>query len=833
MGNNESNPLLPDTETTINIQGEDKEEIPFNVPKNNNLKTLLLSNNRIKTLPPDLEQLETLDLSNNQLRNVDFSNATVNYPNLKKLHISQNDLKNLPNIVYSFQNLTDLEAERNSFQDSPNDFTKFSKLENIDLFLNLYNEIPLFPNSLVSLNMGFNKLSTLNISLENLRELRLPGNKIGIFSPESRFPNLRVLDLSMNLLPNLDFRISDVFPKLESFYLSFNFLETFPSSFPETIERIDLSNNVLNIWEEDLDNLTNLKTLDVSNNKLTKVPKLPKNIHKFNAEFNNLVEVSSFDMKEVNSIQLNNNKFTSIPSLAECASTTLIIKNNQINEIDTSKIGQKVIKLDFTCNLIHEVPVEVFLIQKIQTLNITKNNVSSLPDGISSSSISALYLNENPISELPDLPVGLMTLSCINCNFDKIPESIYSLKRLQIFDFSNNKLTKIEKFPPARKIYLSCNQIETITKINEEMVILDLSHNKLTELDLIPAKEEGDSQDDDFMMLQELDVSHNQLKNIHFNNLPVLNLFKLSHNQLDGFVLDFSKLPSLKVCDITFTNIKPINSKTIPKTISELATSDEKLFKSVNSMKIKLFQPSRCGYSETCGARSSMEDALIIRENIAPNVNIYAVIDGHGGSATASFASFLVPSLFMEEGEKSISAFSSVCRKLIEKLRSNNIRDGATIAFTIVSKTQVSYASLGDTRALIVHKNGSIDPLTVDHKPTDPSERDMIRDNKSFVSDQRTAGVLAVSRSLGDFLIQGVSHLPDIKSRDLKETDSRLIIACDGVFDVLTPHEVGQIAIQEKDVNKAAVKIRNIAISRLSSDNISVIVVDLEKEWSE
>ena len=830
MGNNESYPLLSDTETAINIQGEDREDIPFNVQKNNNLKTLLLSNNRIKILPQELLKLETLDLSNNQLSKLTLNDLSLNYPNLKKLYISQNDLKELPNVINSFENLTDLSADRNCFQDQPNDFTKFTKLENVDLFLNLYSEIPQFPNSLVSLNMGFNKLSILNISLENLRELRLPGNKIGIFSPNSRFPNLRVLDLSMNLLPDLDFRICDVFPKLESFYLSFNFLETFPSSFPETIERIDISNNVLSIWNDDLDNLNNLKTLDVSNNKLTKVPKLPKNIHNFNAECNNLVEVSSFDMKEVNSIQLNNNNFTSIPSLSECAATTLIIKNNQINEIDISKIGEKVIKLDFTSNLIHNIPVELFLVKKIQTLNITKNNVTSLPDGISSSSISALYLNENPISELPNLPLGLTTLSCINCNFEKLPESIFSLKRIQIIDFSNNKIKAVEKFPPARKIYLSCNQIESIPKISDEIVILDISHNELTELDLTNANEEG-SPDDDFMMLQELDISHNHLKSITYDNLPVLNLLNMSHNDLDGCELNFSKLPSLKVCDITYTNVKTFPPNTIPKTITELATSNEKLFKKANSMMVKLFQPSRCGYSETCGARSTMEDALIIRENIIPNLNIYAVIDGHGGSATASIASFLVPSLFLEEKEKGISAFSSVCRKLIEKLRSSNIKDGATIAFTIVSKTQISYASLGDTRALIVHKDGTIDPLTVDHKPTDPSERDMIRDNKSFVSDQRTAGVLAVSRSLGDFMIQGVSHLPDIKSRDLKPTDSRLVIACDGVFDVLTPKEVGEIVINEKDVNKAAVKIRNIAISRLSGDNISVIVVDLEKEW--
>lgn len=819
MGNNESAPPLEQTEDEVDLEDQNLSMIPYNIPSNHPLKVLLLAHNRLELLPPFLENLVQLDVSYNELHKLDLDKIILDFPKLKNLMISGNQLHKIPNIIHSFTNLTDISADRNKLTDDSNSFKDFTKLENVDLFLNMYTEIPTMPDSLISLNMGFNYIREVNLSLPNLRELRLPGNNIKMISSDCFFPSLTVLELTMNNLDELP-PIKAIAPKLEKLNVSFNYLQAFPADFPVTIQKIDMSNNVINKWEESMEHLTNLKTLDVSHNHIPVVPKLPVQLQDFNAESNEISEVESFSTESIQSIQLNNNKFTTIPHLKDCGATSLTIAHNMLTEIDLTKIGGKINKLDFTDNLIKQIPLEVFLLDKLQTLNLTANGITKLPDGIKSSKLTSLYINENQISELPELPISLITLDAIKCLFTELPPQLMSLTRLASINFANNKIEKIGQFPQARHISLSCNKITEVAEVPESVTFLDLAHNEIKELTI----------GGDFSMLQELDVSHNKIEKLAFDSLPVIGTFKISHNPLTNFTLNLSKLPALKICDISATSMQKLPEK-IPTTIREFATSDENLFKKIKTQNIRLFQSTRCGYSEACGSRPSMEDALILRENVEPNLNIYAVIDGHGGTETAALSAYFIPHYFAEEKTKSIASFSSVVKRLIERLKKSSAHDGATIAFTIVTPTEIGCAYLGDTRALIVSKSGKVSPLSFDHKPTAPTEIALIRENCSFVSDKRTAGILAISRALGDFKVGGVVHIPDMTSRVIKEDDHRLVIACDGVFDVLTQEEVGKIVTEEPDVNKAAALVRNIALSRLTQDNVSVIVVDISKPW--
>jgi serine/threonine protein phosphatase PrpC len=103
----------------------------------------------------------------------------------------------------------------------------------------------------------------------------------------------------------------------------------------------------------------------------------------------------------------------------------------------------------------------------------------------------------------------------------------------------------------------------------------------------------------------------------------------------------------------------------------------------------------------------------------------------------------------------------------------------------------------------------------------------LVKENRSFVDKNRTAGVLPISRAIGDFGIRGVSRIPAMTKWNRQEDDFRLVLACDGVFDVIENDEVRPIIGQQKDVAKAAYLLRNIAFARGSQDNISVLVVDL------
>jgi serine/threonine protein phosphatase PrpC len=59
-----------------------------------------------------------------------------------------------------------------------------------------------------------------------------------------------------------------------------------------------------------------------------------------------------------------------------------------------------------------------------------------------------------------------------------------------------------------------------------------------------------------------------------------------------------------------------------------------------------------------------------------------------------------------------------------------------------------------------------------------------------------------------------------------------LVIGCDGVFDVLSNDDVGKLVKEEPNVHAAAALIKHAALSLHSQDNVSVVVVDLQKHVS-
>ena len=89
--------------------------------------------------------------------------------------------------------------------------------------------------------------------------------------------------------------------------------------------------------------------------------------------------------------------------------------------------------------------------------------------------------------------------------------------------------------------------------------------------------------------------------------------------------------------------------------------------------------------------------------------------------------------------------------------------------------------------------------MSNDHKPYDPEEKARIEDAGGTVQWKRVDGDLAVSRALGDFQYkcrpdlppekQKVSCEPDIKIWDRQTSDEVLLLACDGLWDVLSNQE--------------------------------------------
>jgi serine/threonine protein phosphatase PrpC len=296
----------------------------------------------------------------------------------------------------------------------------------------------------------------------------------------------------------------------------------------------------------------------------------------------------------------------------------------------------------------------------------------------------------------------------------------------------------------------------------------------------------------------------------------------MSHNPGLSFRLDFADFPLINTVDLFGTDVR---HNTPGLLIRELVTNDAKCAE--KSAQFRFYCGRRFGYSETIGRRPSMEDSLIIRESDKPNTpSLYGVIDGHGGFESSALSAYLIPIIFDKTDPKSISEIPSIIKEVNDRLSELKVKDGATLVLALVAPQWLGIAHLGDARAIIVKRDGYVTHLTNDHKPTDRSELDALRGSGAFIQSGRLDSSLAVSRAIGDFQVDGLFRIPDLKGYDVGEDDFRLVLACDGVFDVMDNEDVGGIVAECADVNAAAVRVRNEAVVRGSGDNVSVIVVD-------
>jgi serine/threonine protein phosphatase PrpC len=134
---------------------------------------------------------------------------------------------------------------------------------------------------------------------------------------------------------------------------------------------------------------------------------------------------------------------------------------------------------------------------------------------------------------------------------------------------------------------------------------------------------------------------------------------------------------------------------------------------------------------------------------------------------------------------------------------------------------------------------------TWDHKPDDPVELARIEAAGGFVTPSRPPrldGVLAVSRALGDFTWksdsegaaahQKVSCVPDIYEVTGLPAGALLILACDGIWDVMTSTEAATFIRDHVskdsfnvDLGKIAADLVRECLRRGSTDNMTAMVV--------
>jgi len=251
----------------------------------------------------------------------------------------------------------------------------------------------------------------------------------------------------------------------------------------------------------------------------------------------------------------------------------------------------------------------------------------------------------------------------------------------------------------------------------------------------------------------------------------------------------------------------------------------------------------RIGYADTIGRRPTMEDEIRVKGKLRTKdtEDYVAIFDGHGGKDVSEYAAehmHLVIAKKLDELANVEQALKQAFSELNEMIRSANKLGGSTALVAIFSEDKAYIANAGDSRAVLLKNNQTI-ALTVDHKPDTPTEEERIQNsggcvtrvaNKMGKTIARLNGMLAVSRALGDLFLQPhVTAEPEVYEFDLNANNQLLIMACDGVWDVLTNEETTELAFSEFDNPElGAIKIRDTALAKGSGDNISVIVIKFQ-----
>ncbi|KAG8871897.1 Protein phosphatase 2C 1 [Tulasnella sp. 331] len=136
-------------------------------------------------------------------------------------------------------------------------------------------------------------------------------------------------------------------------------------------------------------------------------------------------------------------------------------------------------------------------------------------------------------------------------------------------------------------------------------------------------------------------------------------------------------------------------------------------------------------------------------------------------------------------------------------------------------------ANVGDARA-VLSRGGKAIRLTYDHKGSDKAEVKRITEAGGFVLNNRVNGVLNVTRSLGDTAMKEfVVGSPYTSEMELIPEDEFLIIACDGLWDVVEDQRAVELIQHCQDPQQASEVLLKHALENFSHDNVTVLVVKL------
>ncbi|XP_034273647.1 leucine-rich repeat-containing protein 57 [Pantherophis guttatus] len=196
-----------------------------------------------------------------------------------------------------------------------------------------------------------------------------------------------------------------------------------------------LTGKGLSEFPEDLQKLaSNLRTIDLSNNKLESLPPF---IGKFSV---------------LKSLALNHNRLTVLPEdLCKLKKLEILhLNNNQLTRLPSSFGQLAALKtLSLSGNKLQTIPIQLCSLHHIDVVDLSRNQIQSIPDTIGELQAIELNLNQNQISQIssqisccPRLKVLRLEENCLELSV--LPQSILGDSQISLLAAEGN-LFEIKK----------------------------------------------------------------------------------------------------------------------------------------------------------------------------------------------------------------------------------------------------------------------------------------------------------------------------------------------------------------------------------------------------
>lgn len=218
-------------------------------------------------------------------------------------------------------------------------------------------------------------------------------------------------------------------------------------------------------------------------------------------------------------------------------------------------------------------------------------------------------------------------------------------------------------------------------------------------------------------------------------------------------------------------------------------------------------------------------------------IGLFGVFDGHGGSQAAEyvrknlFDNLVKHSKLITDTKAAIvETYQQTDSEFLQYIdESSQKHDAGTTASTaILVGERLLVANVGDSRAVLC-RGSTAYALSEDHKPNRKDERQRIERAGGVViwaGTWRVGGILAVSRAFGDrSLKQYVVAEPELQEETISEGVKFLILASDGLWDVVSNQDAVTLVEAIPDAEEAAKSLVNEAIYKGTADNVTCVVI--------